>query len=145
MARWNPKSTLNIAPNGGIIALWNKTNVFDKNPWSTQGDYGKDIFYYFIIPAGFVFSGTVDTFTFNFGLKYVFKEREVTGYVNHSGQRWLQEGKTEKFWSLDESSPPDVTIQTDPDTKLPFLIVPDCGLPNFKEEKRYFIPLPQTA
>lgn len=145
MARWNPKSTLNIAPDGGIISLWNKTNVFNRTDWSTVGEYGKDIFYYFIIPAGFVYSGDKDTFIFNFGLKYVKKERKVSGVIYYEGIQKLQEGETESFWSLDESTPPEVTTQTDPDTKLPYLVVPDCGLPNHKVEKRYFIPLPPTA
>lgn len=145
MARWNPKSTLNIAPDGGIISLWNKTNVFNRTDWSTVGEYGKDIFYYFIIPAGFVYSGDKDTFIFNFGLKYVKKERKVSGAIYYDGIQLLREGKTESFWSLDESTPPEVTTQTDPDTKLPYLVVPDCGLPNHKVEKRYFIPLPPTA
>lgn len=145
MGLWNPTSTLENAPNGGIITLWNKTNVFNNTPWSTEGNYGEDIFYKFIIPAGFVFSGKKDTFIFNFGLKYVFKEREVTGYVNHSGQHWLQRGKTEKFWSLDESDPPEVQMLTDPDSKLPYLLVPSCGLPNHKTEIRYFIPLPESS
>lgn len=145
MAQWKPKTTLNIAPDGGIISLWNKTNIFNRTDWSTVGDYGLDIFYYFIIPAGFVYAGYKDTFIFNFGLKYVKKERSVSGYVEHNGLRWLQEGKTESFWSLDESEPPRVQMLTDPDTKLPYLLVPDCGLPNHNTEKRYFIPLPPTA
>lgn len=145
MAKWPSRSTLNIAPNGGVISLWTTTNVFNDDPWTTQPEYGKKIFYYFFIPAGFVFSGEKDVFIYNFGLKFVKKERSVSGYVNHSGQRWLQGGKTESFWSLDPADPPRVTIQTDKDTKLPYLLVPDCGLPNFREEKRYFIPLPETA
>lgn len=145
MAQWNPKTTLNIAPDGGIISLWNKTNLFNKTDWSTLGEYGKDIFYYFIIPPGFVYSGTKDVFIFNFGLKYVKKERSVTGVIYHDGRHDLQQGKTESFWSLDESEPPLVNMLTDPDTKLPYLLVPDCGLPNHRVEKRYFIPLPSTA
>ena len=138
------RDSLNIAPDGGIIPLWYEANVFETQ-WKTDGVYGVDNFYYFFIPAGFIFFNEPNTFLYNFGLKYVNKSEKVTGYVEHNGIRQLQEGKTDPFWHLEESAPYEVKLETDQLTKLPFLSVPDTGLPNFMNEKRYFIPLSETA
>lgn len=146
MAEWNPVSTLEtLAPsNGGIVVLWCSANIMDKQEWKTSGTYGEDLFYYFIVPAGFVMTGE-NEFTYNFGLKYVKKSESVSGYVNHSGQRWLQEGKTASFWHLEQASPDKVTLKTDEKTKLPYLDVPSRGLPGFLPEARFFIPVPEVA
>lgn len=145
MADWTPRIQLdNLAPNGGIVALWNSANIMQFSEWRTKGEYGEDLFYYFFIPAGFVQTGE-NEFTYNFGLKYVNKTESVTGVVYHNGRHDLQEGKTASFWHLEQASPDKVSIQTDPTTKLPYLVVPARGLPGFLEEKRYFIPVPEVA
>lgn len=145
MAFWQPRTQLNNnAPDGGIIALYNTANVFEFNEWRTSGEYGIDIFYYFIIPAGFVYVSE-NKFLYNFPLKYVNKSEKVTGWVEHNGVRQLQEGKTDPFWHLEEAESYLVELQTSEYTRLPYLLVPDCGLTPFAEEKRYFIPLPETA
>lgn len=145
MAKWQPVSKLaDIAPDGGIIPLWNTPNIFDFNKWRTIGVYGEDIYYYFIIPAGFTHTGE-NEFTYNFGLEYVNESVTVSGYVTHDGVHNLQQGKTQPFWHLKESSPTKVTLETDDKTKLPYLVVPSRGLPSFAEERRYFIPLPESS
>lgn len=142
---WNPLSSVfEKNPTEGIIRLWHSPNYFDNTPWSTFGVESEDLFYFFFIPAGFSFV-TVDTFQFNFGFKYVNRSEEVNGFVVHNGKHDLQQGKTVPFWHLDEQSPIQVKIQTDDDTKLPYLITPDVGDPHYKAERRYFIPVTPIA
>lgn len=146
MAEWQAAETaIDFAPdNGGIIILWHSPNIQDGTPWRTTGVYGEDLFYYFIIPAGFTLTGE-NQFTYNFGLEYVNSSVSVSGFVTHDGVHNLQQGKTEPFWHLQESAPSIVTMETDLKCKLPFLKVPSRGLPSFNDEVRYFIPLPETV
>lgn len=129
---WAPVSNLserNVTE--GIIKLWHNQNVMQYSKWSTSGEFGIDVYYYFVVPAGFYMTGE-DTFAFNFSFKFIKKPVDVY----HSGI-W----KTEPFWRLEEQSPPEQSLQTDKELKLPYLIVPDLGQPNYYPERRYFIPL----
>ena len=146
MAEWQPAATaLDFAPdNGGIVILWHSADIMNESPWRTTGVYGEDLFYYFIVPAGFTMTGE-NEFTYNFGLEYVNESVAVTGVVYHGGRHDLQQGKTEPFWHLKQSAPTKVALETDNKTKLPFLRVPSRGLPSFNPEVRYFIPLPETV
>lgn len=142
---WTPRDSVNAPVEGGIIKLWHSPNLFENTGWFTDGKYGEDLFYYFIIPPSFVYDSK-DTFLYNFALKYVNSSVSVSGFIDHDGWHSLQQGKTAPFWHLElNSSPEKVKLQTDDLTKLPYLLKPANGLPNFKEEKCYFIPLPESA
>lgn len=142
---WTPRDSVNAPVDGGIIKLWCKPNLFDDSGWFTDGTYGEDLFYYFIIPPMFIYQSK-NTFLYNFALKYVNKSESVSGFVDHDGIHWLQQGKTQPFWHLELNPTPETaTLETDKITKLPYLMKPANGLPNFKPEKCYFIPLPESA
>lgn len=136
---WEALTNLNQNFGGnGIVKLWASPNFKDSG-WKIEGSFGVDLYSYFYIPSGFILSG--GNFEYNFPLKYVNKEVSVTGWIEYRGRRDLQEGLTEKFWHLEESSNEIVSLNTDSKTKLPYLIVPARGLPSFKEEYRFFLPV----
>lgn len=133
---WQPLRNLrDLNPTEGLIRLWHNQNFMRYSKWSTKGEYGKDIFYYFFIPSEFYYVGE-DTFAYNFSFKYIKEPVEVY----HKGIQ-----HSEAFWRLEPQGHPEVSIQTDRETKLPFIIVPDVGQPNYKMERRYFIPLGQNV
>lgn len=118
----------NPSENDGIIKLWASPNLLDSE-WKVEGEFGEDLYYYFIIPPGFYYDGG---FRFNFPFNIVHRQLDVY----HDGIQ-----KTEIIYNFEKANNKTVTLNTHKGTKLPYLIVPDVGAPNYYPEKRYFIPL----
>lgn len=139
---WQPLESLRntVAFGDGLIRLWAEPNYMQYQKWTTKEDFGNKIYYYFFVPAGF-YKIKEDTFAYNFPFKYTQEQVEVNGFVNHDGPRKLQEGLTEPFWHLEESERVECELMTGDYTKLPYLIIPNLGEPNYYPEKRYFIPV----
>lgn len=104
----------------GIIRLWFNSNV-ESGEWSTSGTFGEDSYKYFYMPTGFIFQN--GQFFWEFNMMY----QNIQIYLVN-------------FWGL-YSLPARIPqpLMTDPDTKLPYLLVPLDGRPNQVQEKRYFI------
>lgn len=123
----------NPSENDGIVKLWASPNLLDSE-WKLNGNFGEDLFYFFIIPHGFYCDG--NSFKFNYGFKIV--NRPIDVY--HDGIQ-----KSEPLYVFEASSHPTCSLNTHKGTKLPYLIVPDVGEPNYYPEKRYFIPLIEAS
>ena len=115
----------------GIIKLWAGANYLESQNWRTNGNFSTDIFHYFFIPHNFYLRGS-NTFAYHFPFKYIFDTIDVF----HEGIQ-----KSEPFWRLEPSSDSTATLETDIKTKLPYLIIPSFGQPNYRAVKCYFQPV----
>lgn len=146
------------ASGNGLIRLYSP-NLTD-GTWSTEGPIDGKIWWYFSVPPGFIKTGA-NTFEFQRCFKFVHEQVEVNGKVTgvphgftatEGGPQPLEQGyitdgkvvdcKTVKIWHADYVDRKTAQLQTDPKTKLPYLVVPDYEDPGYKEERRYFLPLP---
>ena len=133
---WTPQTNLSQdLSSNGIVKLWASPNYFNDQNWRTEGVFGVDLFYYFFIPYPYFYSDAI----FYFDAPFKFEEKELrvtTKDPEHDGEQ-----KTEKFWNLIPSSSPQVELQTDVKTKLPYLTSPDLGQPDYVAVKTYLIPV----
>lgn len=117
----------------GIVRLWFKPNVQDTK-WEMSGNIKTHCSYYFVLPADVINEN--GSLKFNARFKYIKKNVKVF----HRGVNY-----SEDFWRIEPVSPISLQLETSDETKLPYIVVPDLGEPNYTREIRYLIPLNEVC
>lgn len=119
----------NNSDGNGIVKLWTSANLKTAN-WKITGTFGIDFYNYFFVPSNYILDG--DNFIYLFPFKYI--NSSVFVYYD-------DKPNTEAFWHLEKANNQSCELQTDENSRLPYVVKPNCGEPDYKPEKRFFIPV----